>query len=418
MYESSYWNISNTGTKYYRKQERLSGFSGTIYPSTTTTVGSKVINSTLKHLNLDIGNNTNVIPTTTAVLSKCSQPRQNVAFLKVHKASSTTVMNIFLRYGDSNSLNIVLPKTRKQNYFNYLGYGTTVQKSRINKIPTNETYNILCNHVVYNRDVFRELLGPNSINIGIVRDPFTHFPSAASYYGLLNHLSIRIGRGVAASDLLSLYLKSPKTFGKSPHVHNGMFSDFGLPVSKYDNELAINQYLEKIDREFSLILVTELFDESLVLMKRTLCWEIKDILYVPLNINKKKEKNPIVLSEDAKKDLFAYNYADFKLYIFAKERLLKRIAHEENLMTEVTEFKRINGIVSEFCHKCKKSNFKTNDYIEINESTWNSKFTMYPKDCKFMMSPELQLLTTLMAKANRKYHNWLKSQGNRRHVVA
>jgi hypothetical protein len=44
-------------------------------------------------------------------------------------------------------------------------------------------------------------------------------------------------------------------------------------------------------------MLTEYFEESLVLMKRILCWDLKDILFVPLNINKKKQKHPINLSE-------------------------------------------------------------------------------------------------------------------------
>lgn len=388
--------------------------------STTTTNHSSSVSAKVFQSNILLGNeNGAYAQTTNTPIQQCSKPSQHVAFLKVHKASSTTVMNIFLRYGDSHNLNIVLPKTKDQGLWNYLGAGTTVQKSRINKIPANESYNILCNHVVYNRDAFHELLGPTSINIGIVRDPFTHFPSAASYYGLVNAMSKRFGENVAPRDLLSYFLKSPSTYGKAPHVHNGMFFDFGLPVNQFENETAINNYLLKIDEEFPLILVTELFDESLVLMKRMLCWDLKDILYVPLNINKKKQRDPIVLSEQAKMDLFAYNYADFKLYIFAKERLLKQIANEVDLKSEVIHFRRINKFVSDFCRKCAAQNFKTKeDFLTIDGSAWNKKFIIYSNDCEFMMSQELSLLLKLMTKAELKYNNWVKSLINPRHVVA
>ncbi|CAC5402999.1 GAL3ST1 [Mytilus coruscus] len=342
-------------------------------------------------------------------LSKCHNPINHVAFLKVHKASSTTVMNIFLRYGDSHRLNIVLPKSVKQSAFNYLGYGVTVQKKRINKIPSNETYNILCNHAVFDKEAFAELLGPHSFNIGIVRDPFTHFPSAAYYYGLLSRIKKRFSDIKDAEELLSIFLKTPDSFGSILHIHNGMFSDFGLPKKDFYNEEAINKGINDLDKEFALVMVTELFDESLILMRRILCWEIKDILYVPLNINKKKKKNPIVLTEDTKKNLFKYNYADFKLYMYFRDKLLEQIKDEgDDFYSEVRYFKKVHVMVTKFCNESYLKKFSSSESILIKASVWNKAFTINSQECKFMMSSELPLLKGLMSKAETRYNNWLE----------
>ena len=44
-------------------------------------------------------------------------------------------------------------------------------------------------------------------------------------------------------------------------------------------EHATRQLIEYIDAYFDVVLIVEHIDESLVLMKRRLCWPMKDILY-------------------------------------------------------------------------------------------------------------------------------------------
>ena len=39
-----------------------------------------------------------------------------------------------------------------------------------------------------------------------------------------------------------------------------------------------------LDKFFKLVLIREYFDESLVLLKRRLCWDLKDTIYYPLKI--------------------------------------------------------------------------------------------------------------------------------------
>ena len=339
--------------------------------------------------------------------SICTRPKTNIAFLKVHKAGSTTVMNIFLRFGDSHSLNIVLPKTTKQSTFNYLGYGKSIQKDRINRIPGNETYSILCNHVVYNKTVFQDVLGPNAINIAIIREPFTHFLSAASYYGLIKKMRKRLGIKIDDQRLISSYLMNPSVFGHYHHTHNGMFADFGLPSNQYYNETAINNYILDLDKDFALVMLTEYFEESLVLMKRILCWDLKDILFVPLNINKKKQKHPINLSEQDKRNLFKYNYADFKLYFFFREKLFRQIKDAgADFQPEVKHLKNIHFSVKKYCYQNQLKKFSGSVVLTMKASPWNKEFTITPDDCKFMMSSELPLLKQLMSKAEKRYNTW------------
>jgi hypothetical protein len=100
----------------------------------------------------------------------------NVAFLKVHKAGSTTVQNMFLRFAKRNELNVILPRP-----FNYLGFDETINMQNVYPPPKNENYNILCNHVIYNKAAFYKLMPRDTVFTAIVRNPITHILSAAQF---------------------------------------------------------------------------------------------------------------------------------------------------------------------------------------------------------------------------------------------
>ena len=43
--------------------------------------------------------------------------------------------------------------------------------------------------------------------------------------------------------------------------------------------------MEFVKREMDFVLITEYMDESLVLLKRKWCWDVKDILYLPAKVS-------------------------------------------------------------------------------------------------------------------------------------
>ena len=70
------------------------------------------------------------------MVDQCSTPKNNIVFLKVHKAASSTVQNILMRYGAERNLKFVLPK--RGNYFKYL-----------KPFQVFNMYVLISNHLVY-----------------------------------------------------------------------------------------------------------------------------------------------------------------------------------------------------------------------------------------------------------------------------
>ena len=112
----------------------------------------------------------------------CHQKAKFVAFIKVHKAASTTVTNILMRFAYYNNLNPVLPKRTKGWDKVYLAHGEILHDGNIFPIPDNESFNILASHCVFNKYAISLILPADTLYFAIVRKPAGQFLSAALYY--------------------------------------------------------------------------------------------------------------------------------------------------------------------------------------------------------------------------------------------
>ena len=57
-----------------------------------------------------------------------------------------------------------------------------------------------------------------------------------------------------------------------------------LKREDFENKTKVNGFLKGVIEDFDHILIAEHLDESLVVMRRRLCWEISDIVYFPLRV--------------------------------------------------------------------------------------------------------------------------------------
>ncbi|XP_045170896.2 galactose-3-O-sulfotransferase 3-like [Mercenaria mercenaria] len=206
----------------------------------------------------------------------------HVAFLKVHKAGSTTMQNLFFRFGLKHNLNILLPKTR-----NYL-------HSADQKMPlkNGEHYDIFACHTVYEKEWFDSLLPADSVKIGIVREPVSRIISSACYYRDVFHVGYL--KKIPRENFVHNLINYPSHYdpGFFSHTRNTMGKDFGFKSGIRRTQ--VKRYLDKLNSEFLLVLIMERFDESLVMMKRLLNWSLSDIIYLKTNSYK---HNHIVLND-------------------------------------------------------------------------------------------------------------------------
>ena len=310
-----------------------------------------------------------------------SRKRYNrVAFLKVHKAGSSTAQNIFLRYGESRNLTFVISKHRKGQYDNVISTVTSMNETNTLPPPPNKTFDVLCCHVLYNKETFDKYMPNDTAYIGIIREPFTHFLSTLNYFRSRN-----IFGKIKAENPVLVYLQDPEQYERGilryySFTNNRMAVEFDFPESlftNYSNEES-SSYLEKLDKEFELVIILEHFTESVVLMRRLLGWTIKDILYQKKNAARKDYS----FVDHTHRYLYErFAKLDYNLYNYFYKRLWDRIRMEgEYFHLELLYFRRLRKEVEDYCIYNKNRDV----VYQVDASSWGDAFSVDASDCNFL----------------------------------
>ncbi|MFC1908579.1 hypothetical protein ACFLXD_01725 [Chloroflexota bacterium] len=113
------------------------------------------------------------------------------------------------------------------------------------------------------------------------------------------------------------------------------------PVSLSNDDLEIAKANLRQNFVFGLI---ERFDESLILLKRTLGWRTKDIFYVKQNVARNRPAKDRIGSETVKL-IEDHNELDIKLYEFVKQMFEERIARQgTSFNRELQTFRLLNTV--------------------------------------------------------------------------
>lgn len=59
----------------------------------------------------------------------------------------------------------------------------------------------------------------------------------------------------------------------------------------------IKKHIDELAEKIDLVLIMEYFDESLVLLKRELCWDLDDVVYFKLNQRSEEYKQTNITDE-------------------------------------------------------------------------------------------------------------------------
>ncbi|XP_025095181.1 galactose-3-O-sulfotransferase 2-like isoform X2 [Pomacea canaliculata] len=317
--------------------------------------------------------------------SKGDQETHHVFFLKVHKAASTTVLGVMLRFALSRQLAVMLPKRG-----NVLAEDTKFFHQNVLRLPEGRShYDMLCNHLVFEeRLIRRTFLHPDAKFLAIVRHPFDQFISAFQYYRKV--YSVPYLTKIPGRNPIATYLKNPDKWEPinplTSYTNNRMSFDFGMKHRYVSNETYVDKYVEYLENTFDLVLVVEMFDESMILMKRLLGWRLQDILYI--KSNRMHDKQEYFFTNQDRKIHRKLRTADYTLYNhFYKVLRMKISAAGPGFFEEVMHFRNIQQNVEKFCLEPKKSLS-----LFVNSSSWNEAFHVSYLDCVLFKMEEVELV--------------------------
>ena len=211
-------------------------------------------------------------------------------------------------------------------------------------------YNFFASHSQWNTNQVKKLVGIDATFVTILRDPVEVFESGYVYFGMEKILERDINQYIKTvrrhprskmaifgknqllydlgkqKNILHHYILKPNHFCKhkikdrdllvepyrSPLFVILQFILF-LGIDSYDMESKskVAERIRKIDSDFHLVLLVEQMEESLILMKELLCWDLIDIRYFKLNERSEETKKSQMTSKT--RDRSQYKSLDSKL---------------------------------------------------------------------------------------------------------
>ncbi|XP_070212844.1 galactose-3-O-sulfotransferase 4-like [Littorina saxatilis] len=316
--------------------------------------------------------------------------QRHVFFLKVHKAASTTVMNVLYRFALQRNLNVALPMRD-----NILSENGKLWARRLLPPPTGASYffDILCNHLVFHEPSVRVTLPADASFIGIVREPFQQFVSAFQYYR--TNFNIKYLEQIHSSDPIATYLHDPAQYeptrGPSfSYTHNRMSFDFGIDPEKMNSERHIKDYVSYLNRTFQLVMVSERFDESMVLLKRLLGWRLQDVLYIKNNVLKGSAGGggDSQFTAGQRQAHRHFNAADYALYEHFAQLFQAKVEAEGKLFPqEVAAFVTMREKVEAFCAGAANTS-NEGEHLTLVATAWTGVFEVTKKECRLMTLQE------------------------------
>ena len=151
-----------------------------------------------------------------------------------------------------------------------------------------------------------------------------------------------------------------------------------------ENKIKVDQFIKHISTQFEHIIISEHHDESMIVMRRKLCWEISDIIYLPLNIRNYTYKSA-PMDQTLIEKLWNWSKVDFLLYNIFNKTLWKEVSgYGQEFWNELEFYLLQKKKIYEFCkpvlsviqHNTNEVRelLDLNYYMILPKSPWGSEY--------------------------------------------
>ncbi|XP_078656023.1 galactose-3-O-sulfotransferase 2-like [Branchiostoma floridae x Branchiostoma belcheri] len=337
--------------------------------------------------------------------TQCAR-QDNFVFAKVHKCGSSTIQAIFFHYAYNHKLIVALPRRVRRAW---IGKPHIITEKSYRPPPGGKQWNIFNHHNVYDKEMFLKLMPADTKFVTILREPSSRISSAFNYFHMhkfFNGMSETAVR--TKTPPVKVFMSNPWYWEKHFHpprktgagsiddygcIRNCIAHDLGLEEKHSIDKDTVKRYIEKLNGDFTTVMVLEKLDESLVLLKRRMCWSLRDIIYrkgtkLKSRSYKFKEESLKLKGSEMQNNFtqeMLHNFenfsaADFAIYKHFYAKLLKEIAQEgQDFVKEVSQFKHILVEVGHYCRTPHKP-----PVLWIEQSKWNARFSINVQFCSLL----------------------------------
>ena len=320
---------------------------------------------------------------------QCSKPFYNLAFVKTHKCASDTVAAHFMRLAEEYKLEMPLPTGQWNLMWPY--FPGQFYKSR----KKSRRFDLQTLHMMYYPQTWDQFMEPGYKLFSIVRQPYQQFKSFFNYFGLSKKLNQELN--IPVNETFQTFIReSEKYYPKigKPLWKNSMLFDFG-----FRNEMDIPElFVQKLSEKFSLVMISDYFDESMIVLRHTFCLKMRDILIKIKNVSRKysfgPKGNQNTPEEQKLEDHYKkYAYADYVLFDLFNATLWKKVAAIPNFKEELSTFRNYSMLMDAHCTK-RRARRSTGDLI-IPAGKFNEEIVIDKPFCERVQLSVLRYIDRL-----------------------
>ncbi|KAI8493653.1 Galactose-3-O-sulfotransferase [Branchiostoma belcheri] len=352
-------------------------------------------------------NNVSYFVTTTDTECNSTSPVTNFVFIKVHKTASGSTFMLLARFGRNHEMTICYPAKRSKAHHKQLSYpsGKLIKKDCNPAFGRN--YTLLIHHSIMNKLAMDSIMQPGTKYIGIMREPLSHFRSIFFWeQRVLRHSKNPLARFLDMNENFTLGRTKPFSKHRNFQAHY-----LGFPTNLMASNDA-NQLYDTISVSqsgtpppgvecqsrclstvcgyvigwtvaswYSIVLITEYWEESLVLLKRNFCWTLFDILHTTRKLHKLKTRKEHVTLTDKQKDTHRkMSNIDYMMYDYFNNTFWRSVSEEgPDFWEEVAYYKTLNYEVNQHCNSAGHKQEKV-----FSAGKWGQEFTINSSFCKEM----------------------------------
>lgn len=257
---------------------------------------------------------------TSGICSITSTPKKSVMYVSNQNAESTVLPNLVLTY--ANKYNLTLCRSYDMVYKD--------GRASCDVIMVKEVEGI---------EKMKQSVPKDMFIMTSVEHPIRHFLQAYKHAGIHEVMASLFGNKLSKWDAMRKFLQIHQHTNEAHAVDNkdSVLVLHPLPRNLQLINLGIRDFnvydLNRKIAAFDFIVVREMFDESLVILRDRLCCSIQDVLY-----DKAKQKlTEITIPKDIEGAILSYNKDDMILYRTALKRLKRSIL-------EHSDFEQVHGI--------------------------------------------------------------------------
>jgi len=304
-------------------------------------------------------------------------PVHHIAYIKTHKAASSTMWQILSNYALTHNLSLALPASGTGNKLGWphkfkAGYAKPRHPD------------ILCHHSRLSKSM-EDFMPSDAVFITSLRDPAARLESAYNYYNMASCTKLLY------ESFIRLENKTRFLLGRCHFLKywllNGQLFDLGMNYHEMSDASLVDKKIAEIDEQFSLVVIVEMFDESLIVMRDLFGWSTEDLVYITHNQvdhSKSINRHPELVNEIAKLAR-EFNQPDYKLYEYFHSKMTTLIAQKPEYYAE--EVKKLNQLREAWRMKCVKrtilSSQSDNEYLipfGMGTLTYEPTETAYSND--------------------------------------